>query len=162
MKTMKKLLFFAAAITVMASCTNDNVVGDVNVPKTNGESGAIAFSSTFKGTTRADHYGADAAALLNNKFIVGGFKGTYTSGQDIQNVTTATGTVFDNYVVNWTTNTAGTTQSNTANWEYVGIEAVAPSTLAGNTQSIKYWDYSATQYDFIAYSTGDADIATFF
>ena len=160
MKTMKKLLFFAAAITVMASCTNDNVVGDVNVPKTNGESGAIAFSSTFKGTTRADHYGADAAALLNNKFIVGGFKGTYTSGQDIQNVTTATGTVFDNYVVNWTTNTAGTTQSNTANWEYVGIEAVAPSTLAGNTQSIKYWDYSATQYDFIAYSTGDADIAT--
>lgn len=107
MKTMKKILFFAAAITVMVGCTNDNVVGDVNVPKTNGESGAIAFSSTFKGTTRADHYGADAAALLNNKFIVGGFKGatgTSTvfdgSGAITTNGVPATGIVFDNYQVN--------------------------------------------------------------
>ena len=156
MKTMKKLLFFAAAITVMASCTNDNVVGDVNVPKTNGESGAIAFSSTFKGATRADYVGAEAAEKLNKHFTVAGFKGA----GDVTATVVATGTVFDNYVVNWAQNTAATTESNSSDWEYVGTTAVAPSTLAGNTQSIKYWDYSADQYDFIAYSTGTATAIT--
>lgn len=156
MKTMKKILFFAAAITVMVGCTNDNVVSDVNVPKTNGESGAIAFSSTFKGTTRADYVGADAADKLNKHFTVAGFKGA----GDVTATVVATGTVFDNYVVNWTENTAATTESNSSDWEYVGIKAVAPSTLAGNFQSIKYWDYSAAQYDFIAYSTGTATAVT--
>ena len=153
---MKKILFFAAAITVMVGCTNDNVVSDVNVPKTNGESGAIAFSSTFKGTTRADYVGADAADKLNKHFTVAGFKGA----GDVTATVVATGTVFDNYVVNWTENTAATTESNSSDWEYVGIKAVAPSTLAGNFQSIKYWDYSAAQYDFIAYSTGTATAVT--
>ena len=153
---MKKILFFAAAITVMVGCTNDNVVSDVNVPKTNGESGAIAFSSTFKGTTRADYVGADAADKLNKHFTVAGFKGA----GDVTATVVETGTVFDNYVVNWAQNTAATTASNSSDWEYVGITAVAPSTLAGNTQSIKYWDYSAAQYDFIAYSTGTATAVT--
>ncbi len=170
MKTMKKLLFFAAAITVMASCTSDSIVGEGNEPKSIGEPNAIAFRSTFKGTTRADHYGADAAALLNNKFIVGGFKGaTGTStvfdgtGAITTNGVPATGMVFDNYQVNWATNTAGTTQSNTSDWEYVGLPFLAPSTLVnsdGVVQSIKFWDYAADQYDFIAYSTGTATVKT--
>lgn len=156
MKTMKKHLFFAAAITVMASCTSDSIIGDASEFKTSGESGAIAFGSTFKGATRADYVGADAAAKLSNHFTVSGFKGA----GDVTATVTATGTVFDNYVVNWTQNTAATTESNTSDWEYVGISAVAPSTLVGNTQSIKYWDYSAAQYDFIAYSTGTATAVT--
>ena len=156
---MKKFLFFAAAIVMMASCANDDLVGD-NTSKTTGNDGAIAFSTTFKGATRADYVGADAAEKLNNHFTVAGYKGTYTSGQDLEDVTTETGTVFDNYIVNWTQNTAATTGSNTSDWEYVGTAAVAPSTLAGNTQSIKYWDYTATQYDFIAYSTGTATAVT--
>ena len=91
---MKKFLYLAAAITVMASCTSDNLVD-------------------------ADHYGADAASLLKNKFIVGGFKGAtgtstvYTNGAITTNGVPATDLVFDNYQVNWVTNTAGTTQSNT-------------------------------------------------
>ena len=166
MKTMKKILFFAAAITVMVGCTNDNIVGDGPDVNTSG-SKAIAFSSSFKGNTRADHYGADAAALLNNKFIVGGFKGatgTSTVFDGTGAITTegvpSTGMVFDNYQVNWAASTAGTTQSNTSDWEYVGLEALAPSGIAGNTQSIKYWDYTADQYDFIAYSTGTASVIT--
>ncbi len=158
---MKKLFFLAAAITVMASCADEKFLGeDPGTLSENATDGAIMFGSGFKAVTRADHVGADAASLLNNKFIVGGFKGTYTSGQNVQNVTTTTGTVFDNYIVNWNQNTAGKTESNTSDWEYVGITAAAPSNLAGNTQSIKYWDYSASQYDFIAYSTGTATIAT--
>lgn len=59
----------------------------------------------------------------------------------------------------WKVNTAGTTASNTADWEYVGIDAAAPSTITGK-QTIKYWNYSAGQYDFIAYSTGDNKVVT--
>ncbi len=152
---MKKLFYLAAAITVMASCTSDNLVDSPNVAQ-NGESGAIVFGSTYSGLTRADHVGADAAKLLDNHFTVAGFKGA----GDVTATVVATGTVFDNYVVNWAANTAATTESNTSDWEYVGLTAVAPSTLAGNTQSIKYWDYSAAQYDFIAYSTGEATAIT--
>lgn len=170
MKIMKKYLFFAAAIALMASCTNDNIVGEGNEYPVNGKSDAIVFSSSLKGATRADHYGADAAALLNSKFIVGGFKGaTGTStvfdgtGAITTNGVPATGMVFDNYQVNWTTNTAGTTQSNTSDWEYVGLPFLEPSSLVnseGVLQSIKFWDYTADQYDFIAYSTGNATVVT--
>lgn len=165
---MKKYLFFAAALVALASCSDDNFVGN-NSPNQGGEDasgGAIVFSSGAKAITRADHVGADAASLLSNKFIVGGFKGNYTSGQDIQDVTIATGKVFDNYVVQWGANTAGTTTSNTSDWEYVGVEVALPSSLYDADadpkikQSIKYWDYSASQYDFIAYSTGNATIVT--
>ena len=154
---MRKIyVFMATAIVALASCTNDTLVNDVTTPKTTGEDGAIAFSTVYKGMTRADYIGADAADKLNNHFTVAGFKGA----GDVTATVVATGTVFDNYVVNWAQNTAATTESNSSDWEYVGTTAVAPSGLAGNTQSIKYWDYSAAQYDFIAYSTGTATAVT--
>ena len=156
---MKKFYFLAAVGAVaLASCTNDDFVGD-NMPEGQNESNAIVFGSTFKGTTRADHVGADAANLLNKHFTVSGFKGA----GDIT-ATLATGTVFDNYVVNWTENTAATTESNTSDWEYVGLSVAQPSSLYKSgedvKQSIKFWDYSAAQYDFIAYSTGKATAIT--
>lgn len=158
MKTMKKFLFFAAAaITVMASCTSDNVLDEGNGSNTvGGTNDAIAFSTTFKSTTRADHVGADAAALLKKKFTVGGFK----SAGPVTATDIATGTVFDNYLVQWQENSAATKESNTSDWEYVGTTAVAPSGIANNMQSIKYWDYSAAQYDFMAYSTGTSTAVT--
>ena len=152
---MKKLFFLTTALVALAACTNDEFEGVNNGP-TGQEKGIISFTSMSKGATRADHVGADAANLLNKHFTVAGFKGA----GDITATVLATGTVFDNYVVNWAENTAATTESNTSDWDYVGITAVAPSTLAGNTQSIKYWDYSAAQYDFIAYSTGTATAIT--
>ena len=154
---MKKYLFFATALAALASCTSNDFVGEDTSSTTNqSEQAAIAFGTGVKTVTRADHYGVDAATLLNNKFIVGGFKGA--------TATPFTDMVYDNYQVQWVANTAGTTQSNTSDWEYVGIEFAHPSTLVNDAgenhavQSIKYWDYSADQYDFIAYSTGDAPI----
>ena len=152
---MKKFFYLATALVALAACTNDDLVGPNPAP-TGQEKGIITFTSMSKGTTRADYVGADAAAKLNNHFTVAGFKGA----GDVTATVVATGTVFDNYVVNWAQNTAATTESNTSDWEYVGTTAVAPSALAGNTQSIKYWDYSAAQYDFIAYSTGTAAAVT--
>ena len=167
---MKKYLFFATALAALASCTSNDFVGEDTSSTTNqSEQAAIAFGSGVKTVTRADYYGADAAPLLDNKFIVGGFKGAtgtstvYSGGTITTPGVPATGMVYDNYQVQWTANTAGTTQSNTSGWEYVGLDLVAPSSLENEEnvkQSIKYWDYSADQYDFIAYSTGDATITT--
>ena len=151
---MKKNLFFVAlAALALASCSDDTFVGEnsPNLGSANGD-GSIQFSYSAPNATRADAYGKDAATKLSNHFTVGGFKGA-------GNVTAGT-KVFDNYLVQWTANTAGTTASNTSDWEYVGITAVAPSGVAGQTQTIKYWDYSAAQYDFIAYSTGAAAAVT--
>ena len=145
MKTMKKYLFLAAAVTMMASCSDNNFVGDNNPDNLDG-SGAIAFGGGFKAVTRGNSYGADAAALLNNRFVVGGFKtadgSTYSK-------------VFDNYGVKWTANTAGKTASNTSDWEYVNA-AKSPVTSITSEQTVKYWDYSTSSYDFMAYSTGAA------
>ena len=139
---MKKYLFLAAAVTMMASCSDNNYVGDNN-PNSPDGSGAIAFGSGFKAVTRGNTTGAQAADLLNKKFVVSGFKGNGTTMS----------TVFDNYIVNWVESTAGTTASNTSDWEYVGIAAAAPSAITGN-QTVKYWDYSTSRYDFAAYSLG--------
>ena len=159
MSDMKKKLFFAAlALVAMAGCTSDENVTVVSPPEPTPEttSDAIVFNSVSKGATRADHVGADAAKMLDNKFIVGGFK----NGGPVTATDIAIGTAFDNYIVNWKENSAATTESNTSDWEYVGIKAEAPSGIAGNFQTIKYWDYNYDQYDFIAYSTSDATITT--
>ena len=88
-------------------------------------------------TTRANE--ETGLETISKTFKVWGYKttgGNYTSGFDqSQNV-------MNGYTVNWTQQTANTTSSNTADWEYVGIA----------NQTIKYWDYSATSYRFFAYS----------
>jgi len=56
-------------------------------------------------------------------------------------------TVFPGYTVNWYSNSAGTTTSNSSNWEYV-----MPGPPA---QTIKFWDWSAAAYRFYAV-TGEA------
>lgn len=69
-------------------------------------------------------------------FKVWGFKNdAYTAGNY-----TSYQTVFPGYTVNWGANTAATTTSNTHDWEYVGI----------NSQTIKYWDWSALAYRYFA------------
>lgn len=146
---MKKIVLFATAALALASCSSNDFVGDGNAGGVQNGSGAISFGSGFKAVTRADHVGADAATMLNKKFIVGGFKGNGTAMTE----------VFDNYIVNWNENTAATSHSNTSDWEYVGVTAAPPSAITG-TQTIKYWDYATSQYDFAAYSTGDALVIT--
>lgn len=157
MKTMKKYLFFAAAITVMASCTSDTLVnGDSEYLVNGGDANQIVFSSSTAGLTRADVVGTAAADILGGNFYVAGTKGTEPNNSPTTSV------VFDNYLVHYGANTAGTTTSNTANWEYVGVvpgtaptaDYVKLSPSAVTNQTIKYWDYAQAQYDFLAFSTG--------
>ena len=147
MKT--KYFFFAAlAATALASCTSDDFVGD-NSPDVKQESvsDGIAFGGGFRAVTRADQVGAAAADLLGNKFIVLGVKG--------DGVIANMNTVFDNYTVEWNQNTAGTTESNTSDWEYVNKTNYYGLT---GRQSIKYWDFGTDYYDFAAFSTGKATL----
>ena len=52
--------------------------------------------------------------------------------------------VMRNYTVNWTLGSAGSTTTNTNEWEYVG--------QGTNPQTIKYWDFTADKYRFFGYS----------
>ena len=156
MKT--KYLFIAALGTLLfASCMNDEFIGTENSPtvaKT--ETDAIYFGNGFKAMTRAEKYDKDAADALNANFIVSGVKGTgewYTDGADKSGSATNQSSVFPSYKVVWQQNTAGTTESNTSDWEYVGVTPVTGVT-GTTTQTIRYWDYSTAAYNFAAYSLG--------
>ena len=150
---MKRYYLLAAAAIVFAGCSNNEFVGEDSGKAQQSANGQIAFSSTLPASTRA-WQGAAAAEKLNNKFIVSGFNDV-KSADDADKTTT----VFDNYQVVWKENTAGTTASNTADWDYVGLDVAKPSSVTGK-QTIKYWNYSAGQYDFVAYSTGKATAVT--
>ena len=167
---MKKNLFFAAlAIVALASCADDTYVGDNSPTTPIDETGtdAIVFNSSTSAITRAGEFiGATAAEKLGGMFVVEGTKGSETADAPSSTV------VFDNYLVGYTYNSAATTESNTNNWEYVGKEAGITSRMTGlpaegNTwsalhpsitaQTVKYWDYTQSQYDFIAWSTGTCE-----
>ena len=149
---MKNFRFLLAAVAgiVLASCSNDDFIGGSDVAQRNASNGEITFASGMGAITRADIVGADAATLLGSKFIVLGVKGDGTAAGMTP--------VFQNYLVQWQANSAGTSESNTHDWEYAGITAVAPSSIAGTTQTIKYWDYGAESYDFAAFSTGTSEM----
>lgn len=149
---MKKKLFYAAMAIALASCASDDFVGEnnnsPNVPQNDSQ---ITFGLGVNRTTRADIYGSAAATLLGNHFYVTGTKGTEAATSPSPTL------VFDNYLVAFGANTAGTTESNTANWEYVGVTPDGSNYVklsTPNNQTIKYWDYSTDQYDFLAFSTG--------
>lgn len=144
--TMQKYLHILSFMLLLAACSSDDYVGDVNPtehPITLGGNGGMV--------TRAGGVGLETYLPNDNKNILFyGIKNTATSGspqwQD----------VFQNYVLQWQTNTAGTSTSNSSDWEYVGLTSVGPyNTSTGNydlptTQTIKYWDYSASAYNFFA------------
>ena len=144
---MKKYLFLAASALALASCSSDDIIGNNGGGQQSVDNVAINFNSGTNNITRATKDGKEAASALHNNFVVYGYK--TTTG------TPATTVVYDHYNVNYTEETAGLTTSNTKGWEYVGVDKNILNGLDGS-QTIKYWDYSASQYDFIAFSFGSA------
>lgn len=147
---MKKYLFIAASALALASCSSEDFVGTEGGNVETGANKAINFAGETGKTTRAGSIkGASAADLLGEKFYVLGTKGTLGNDQPTDTK------VFDNYQVTWKANTAGTTSDNTNDWKYEGLPFSELNTVHnGTNQTIKYWDYSQPQYDFIAYSIG--------
>ena len=123
---MKKYLIFAASALALASCSSDDFLGE-NPGNVQNATTAINFGGEAGKTTRATSNEGDDHVKLDNQFKVYGVKKTNEKFV----------TVFKDYSVWYDENL---TTSNTNKWEYVGK----------NNQTIKYWDYSATEYRFVA------------
>ena len=148
MKT--KYFIFAAMATIMfASCTSEDFVGNTEAQQSVNESqSVINFSGGADRITRATSNTGTVAQMLDGQFKIYGVKKVNDSYTN----------VFVNYAV-WNSNTkttsnpdGGTTEGSRTQeengWEYVGD---AGSHFSGfGTQTIKYWDYSATNYHFVA------------
>lgn len=143
---MKKYLIFAASALALASCSSDDFLGE-NPGNVQNATTAINFGGDAGKTTRANKTGENAATALQKHFVVYGAK-TNDAG---------TQAVYDHYDVKWIGDEADKkTQTNQHGWEYVGYKPNKNSSLATDAkQSIKYWDYSATEYNFAAFSLGE-------
>ena len=143
---MKKYFIFAASALALASCSSDDFLGDNagNVQNATtainfgGEAGKITrgISTSNEGTTQK---------MLAGQFKVYGVK--KVSDGNLKSV-------FPNYYV-WYVEGKNTT-SNTDGWEYVGTKGATNLGIGDITlntpedQTIKYWDYSASEYRFVA------------
>lgn len=151
---MRKYFILASAALALASCSSDDFIGNTPGSEPNSSSSAIMFDGGMGKITRADVTGKNAAELLGNKFYVLGTKGTEATDTPTKDV------VFDNYQVGWKENSAGTTDDNTNDWNYVGTTMPFDNNDPKTAQTIKFWDYSQSQYDFIAYSVGSNTLIT--
>lgn len=159
---MNKYFIAAASTLALASCSSDDFLGEIQGNEQNGATSAINFGGDTGKITRATTKGNAAADLLENNFVVVGFKGSKTD--EANNETYA----FDHYNVNFKDDSAFSTESNRAGWEYVnqdmkvkGTEPAASLAQSGATQqTIKYWDHSCESYDFIAFSMCKKDAAS--
>ena len=157
---MNKFFIAAASALALASCSSDDFLGEIQGNEQNGATSAINFGGDTGKITRDPSTGKTAAELLENNFVVVGFKGSKTdaANNDVY--------AFDHYNVNFKEGSAFSTESNRAGWEYVnqkmevkGIDASLAQSGA-TQQTIKYWDHSCKSYDFIAFSMGKKDAAS--
>ena len=155
---MNKYLIIAASALALAGCSSDDFLGDGSGNGQN--SAAIQFGGGTTKTHRATSNGTyKIADLQRNGFWVYGTK--HTADED--KTATNDQVVYKNYYLNHDGNT-NNTQSNTAGWEYVGVDNskyranVTPSVAENVAQTIKYWDYSAKAYTFYAATANPADV----
>jgi hypothetical protein len=170
MKTSNYLIGFVALTSLtLVGCSDNDFLGTDNGQEVAKQgNGEITFVAGNAKTTRAGEnlIGATAAEKLGRMFVVEGTKGSE------QENSPSTTVVFDNYLVGYDYNSAGTTETNTNNWEYVGKQTGITGRMSADTwtalhgagtaqaQTVKYWDYSTDQYDFIAWSTGEREAVT--
>lgn len=140
---MKKYLFIAASALALASCSSEDFVGTEGGNVENGANKAINFSGNAGKITRATANTGTEAEMLDGQFKIYGVK----KASDTQLVT-----VFKDYSV-WDV-ADKTTTSNTKGWEYVGAKGATNlgtgKITLNKDQTIKYWDYSASEYRFVA------------
>lgn len=139
---MNKFFLYAASALALASCSSDDFLGE-NSGNGQNASSAINFSGDAGKITRATSNTGDYVKMLDGQFKIYGVK----KMSETQFVT-----VFKDYSV-WNA-AANTTTSNTNGWEYVGAKG-ATNLGTGNIsldkdQTIKFWDYSASEYRFVA------------
>ncbi len=128
---MKKGLIFISSLLIVLTLTMVlGSCGGTDVLLPDSELHAIAFASE----EADEEVMTRASAPLNRDFTVYGYKKVSGNAH----------VVFDGYSVTYNSGSAGTSVDNTHNYSYVN----------GSTQTIKYWDFGASEYNFWGY-TGD-------
>lgn len=170
---MKKPFYLVGlAALALAGCSDNDFLGGADsgivTSKGNGE---ISFAASAKNITRAGEIsGKDAADKLGGQFMVYGYKSAAVHAETEKTFGEANlSAVFPFYRVNYVDNSAYSTESNSHSWEYVGGGAdyitnpvsvnSGPADLSIE-QSIKYWDYAANHYDFLAWAIKDQNEAS--
>lgn len=156
---MNKYFLYAASVLALASCSSDDFLGENSGNGQNATNSVINFGGGTTKTTRAtSNSNYNIENLKANGFWVYGTK--HSTAEN--NTKTNDQAVYTNYRLAYTEGTANHTQSNTAGWEYVGVdnslyrEHVTPK--VDEAQTIKYWDYSAVAYTFYAATAKPDDV----
>ena len=140
---MKKYIFLAASVLTLASCSSDDFLGDTPGSTPTSANSAINFGGDAGKITRVTSNEGTPQQMLDGQFLVYGVKKI----SETQLVS-----VFPNYSV-WYDGVKNTTSS-TNGWEYVGdkgAEQLGTGKIKlEKDQTIKYWDYSASEYHFVA------------
>ena len=146
---MHKHIFIISALAIcLLSCSSPEQ-DDLLIPEP--QQGSISFGGNSGSwqdapTSRAGETGLETIA---KSFRVWGYKNT---GGNHTDGFTKPQKVMDGYIVKWTQTATG----GTGNWEYTGIE----NKNLNATQTVKYWDYSATCYRYFAFSPENATVTT--
>lgn len=156
---MNKYFLYAASVLALASCSSDDFLGENSGNGQNAANSVINFGGGTTKTTRATSNSTyKTENLQKNGFWVYGTKHSATEDKTANNDQA----VYTNYLLTYTEGTANNTQSNTAGWEYVGVDNslyrknVTPK--VDEAQTIKYWDYSAEAYTFYAATAKPEDV----
>lgn len=120
------LLIGIVGAVLMSSCS-----GEDELPRID-EQHAIAFTSV----SEEQEFITRATTKLGENFTLYGYKTINFTPQ----------LVFDSYAVKYINGSANTTESNTHNYEYVGVK---------DNQTIKYWDFGASEYNFWGATDGN-------
>lgn len=139
---MKKYIFLAASALTLASCSSDDFLGDTQGSTPTSANSAINFGGDAGKITRATLNEGTPQQMLDGQFLVYGVKKTNDE-------------IFHNVFVNYSVwDVKDKTTSNTKGWEYVGEKDATNlgtgQISLGKAQTIKYWDYSASEYHFVA------------
>lgn len=141
---MNKYFLYAASALALASCSSDDFLGE-NSGNGQNASSAINFGGNAGKITRATQNTGTPQEMLDYQFKVYGVKKMSENGVDKFEPS------FTNYSV-WYDDAKNTT-SNTNGWEYVGTKGTTHgkgNVTFKNDQYIKYWDYAAEEYHFVA------------
>ena len=139
MKT-KQILMLALFGTVLVGCSESDLVSDATNSELSQNEMAINFAGGANKMTRATSNTGTVAEMLDGQFKIYGVKGATTFND-----------VFKNYIL-WNATTA-TTSNPDGDWEYVGPATQtygSDGNTIGQVQTIKYWDYSTSEYHFVA------------
>jgi len=147
---MKTYIFLAASALTLASCTSDDFLGDTQGSTPTSANSTINFSGNAGKITRATSNEGTPQQMLDYQFRVYGVKKMSKNGVDKFEPS------FSDYYV-WYDEAKNTT-SNTNGWEYVGNKKAgnedatygSGNVKLQNDQYIKYWDYAAEEYHFVA------------